>query len=72
MITDEQLENWFTHHPPQSPADVDDYKQIREAGLKFALLIRNVTPSSADQSSAIRSVRQAVMTANSAIACKGE
>jgi hypothetical protein len=32
----------------------------------------NNTPASADQSDAIRSVRNAVMTANAAIACEGK
>jgi hypothetical protein len=71
MITKEHIENWFTYHSP-APEQVPKYQAIREAGLKLAETIMNNTPASADQSDAIRSVRNAVMTANAAIACEGK
>lgn len=70
-ITNEQLENWFTHHDPtyeQTPK----YESIRAAGLNLAEVILDNTLPSADQSAAIRKVREAVMTANAAIACNGQ
>jgi len=67
MILESDLENWFTHHPP-SP-DQDIVKLILEAGKNLALIILEATPPSADQSAAIRQVREAVMTAKEAIAC---
>ena len=71
MISNEQLTNWFTHHPPMDPETVAAYEKIRAAGLVFATVIRDTTPPSADQTTAIRHVRDAVMNSNSAIACGG-
>jgi hypothetical protein len=70
MITDEQLANWFTYHPP-TDADVLRYSRIRKAALDLALEICECTPECADQTAAVRKVREAVMTANAAIACGG-
>lgn len=70
-ITEERLINWFTYHSP-SPEQIPAYEDIRAAGLEFAREILRLTPPSADQSSAIRKIREAVMAANSAIACQGQ
>lgn len=71
-MTKEQLDNWFSHHPPKDHGAVEKYEQIRAKGLEFAELIVSLTPASADQTAAIRKVREAVMTANAAIACEGK
>lgn len=71
MIVDLDLENWFTYHSPK-PEQLPKFLAIREAALAFAKVLVANTPSSADQSAAIRHVRDAVMTANSAIACGGK
>ena len=71
MIHDEQLQNWFTHHPPTDQRTIESYESIRAAGLAFATVIRDLTPPSADQTAAVRKVREAVMTANAALACGG-
>ena len=71
MITDADLENWFQYHPPVGDQS-DRYITIRAAGMVLAQAIRDHTPSSADQTAAIRKVREAVMTANAAIACGGK
>ena len=68
MITDEELENWFTYHQPDAE-QVRRYKEIRDAALVFATVVVDNTPANADQSDAIRSIRNAVMTANASIAC---
>ena len=70
MITDAQLDNWFTYHPP-SPDQTKQYVMIRDAARNFAGTILHNTPPSADQTTAIRKIREAVMTANAAIACDG-
>jgi hypothetical protein len=70
-ITDSQLDNWFTYHSPK-PNQPASYEAIREAGKLLAIAIRDLTPPSADQTAAIRKVREAVMTANAAIACDGQ
>ena len=71
MIHDEQLKNWFTHHPPTDERTVESYEAIRAAGLAFATVIRDLTPPSRDQTAAIRLVRSAVLFANASIACGG-
>lgn len=71
MISDADLINWFTYHPPNS-ADLDHYLAIRQAAHDFARVILAHTPSSADQTAAIRKIREAVMTANAAVACGGQ
>jgi hypothetical protein len=72
-ITAEQLQNWFTYHSPDDAAgDLDAYRKIRNAGMILAETIVSNTPASADQTAAVRKVREAVMTANAARACKGQ
>jgi hypothetical protein len=65
------LQNWFTYHSP-SADQLPKYQAIREAGLNLAKVISDNSPSSADQTASIRKVREAVMTANAAIACGGK
>jgi hypothetical protein len=67
-ITVDDVENWFTYHPPKRE-QVDHYEILRDAARVFALAILAHTPDGPDQTAAIRKVREAVMTANAAIAC---
>lgn len=60
----------FTHHPPGGD-DAERYQRLRDAALTFAEAVLRETPSCADQTAAIRHIREAVMTANAAIALKG-
>lgn len=71
MPTPQDLDNWFTHHPPQGD-QVGKYERIRSAGKYFAQIILDCTPASADQTAAIRKIREAVFTANASIACEGK
>lgn len=64
------LEFIFTHHPPR-PDQLPRYERLRKAALEFAKVIVEETQPCADQSHAIRCVRDAVMTANAAIALDG-
>jgi hypothetical protein len=68
-ITQEQLDNWFTYH--SDLGDIPKYVAIREGAKAFARIIVDNSPPSADTTAAIRKLREAVMTANAAIACKG-
>lgn len=72
MITEKELDNWFMYHEPSDKETIQKYTDIREAGKMFAKMILMCTPPSADQTAAIRKVREAVMTANAAIACGGK
>jgi hypothetical protein len=69
-MTDEELRNWFTYHAPAGDVQLQQYHRIREAGYLLAHTIMVNAPAGADQSAAIRKVREAVMTANAAIACE--
>lgn len=71
LITYEQLDNWFTYHAP-TPDQVEKYGRLREAARVFAQVIIENTPACADQTVAIRKVREAVFVANAAIACDGK
>ena len=69
-VTEQQLDNWFSYHAP-NPGSVVLYTRLRDAARVFAQSILMNTPPGADQTAAIRKVREAVMTANAAIACGG-
>jgi hypothetical protein len=70
-IQQSDLENWFTYHSP-TPEQQTHYVAIREAAKAFAAVLVEHSPPSADQTAAVRFIRQAVMTANQAIACEGK
>lgn len=70
-VSHEDLQNWFTYHTPTGD-QLPRYDNLRNAALAFARVILENTPSCADQSAAIRKVREAVMTANASIACGGK
>lgn len=70
-ITQEQLDNWFQYHSP-TPAQQAAYVAIRDMAKSLATRIVELTPASADQTAAIRLLRECVMTANAAIACQGK
>jgi hypothetical protein len=65
------LKNIFTYHAP-TPDQLPKYQALREAALTFAEVIETTVPDGADKSAAIRHVREAVMTANAAIALGGK
>lgn len=71
MISQEQLDNWFTYHSP-TPDQLPKYLAIREAGKAFAAAIVENAPDCADTTAAVRKVREAVITANQALACGGK
>ena len=70
-LTAEKIHHVFTYHSP--PADtLAKYVAIREAAKIFALTVYANTPQCADQTTAIRAIREAVMWANASIALDGE
>ena len=64
------LREIFTYHPP-SPYQQKCYESVREAAKHFATIILHNVPTCADRTAALRKVREAVMTANAAIALDG-
>jgi len=67
IMLEAELEKFFTYHSPKGDQP-ERYVAIRNAGYNLALTILRSTSPSADQTAAIRKVREAVMTANAAIA----
>lgn len=62
------VDRWFTYHKPPEDS-LPKLRQLREKAREFGHLILDVTPPGADQSAAIRQLRETVMTANAAIVC---
>lgn len=69
-VTLMNLDDVFRYRPPKGE-DVERYSAIREAGKQLALVILEQTLPCDDQQAALRHVREAVMTANAAIAING-
>lgn len=69
-ISESNLANWFTYHVP-SKEDQIKLDRINSAALAFAKVVIDNTPPSADQSAAIRHIREARMTANASVMCRG-
>lgn len=66
-FTDEEIDDIFTYHSPKDDQP-KRYEDIRVAARAFAkVLVANTKPS-ADQTAAIRKLRECVMTANASIA----
>jgi hypothetical protein len=70
-MQEEVLENWFTYHAPNKN-DLNSYQRIRGAAKHFAETVNELCPESADKTSAMRKIREAMMTANASIACGGK
>jgi hypothetical protein len=71
MVTKENLDDVFTYHAPTA-GDLISYGRLRAAARDFAEVVLAETPPCADQQAAIRKVREAVMTANAAVALGGQ
>lgn len=66
-FTQDEINELFTYHAPK-PEQLVRYQAIRDAAKRFAgCLVENTSPS-ADQTAAIRLLRESVMTANASIA----
>lgn len=65
------LDHIFSYHAPANSTEIGKYESLREAAKTFVAAIIAATPPGADQSAAVRKVREAVMTANAAIALDG-
>ena len=61
------LDALFTYHPPRGD-QAERFERLRTAAREYARLIQSLTPSSPEQTLAIRKVHEASMQANSAIA----
>lgn len=68
--TSDWLDEVFTYHAPDG-VQAAAYAAIREAGKTFAATLVANVPRCADRTAAVRKVREAVATANAAVALKG-
>jgi hypothetical protein len=67
-ITQKDIDNWFSYHPP-TPEQLVAYNDIRAAAKIYAETVNKHVPDSADKTAAIRKIRESVMAANLAVAC---
>jgi hypothetical protein len=66
----EKLTEIFTYHSPTGNQP-EQYNKIRSKAHELAQVIVDNTPACADQTAAIRLLRESVMTANASIALNG-
>ena len=69
-MADFDLPHLFTHHPP-TPEQVGQYNRLRHSAHVFASVLLRETLPGADQSAALRLLRECVMTGNASIALGG-
>lgn len=67
MITEIDLNNRFSYHPPRE-GQASLYVQIRDRAHELARFIVNNSPASREQSVAITKLEEVVMWANAGIA----
>lgn len=66
-FTNAEIDDLFTYHAPKA-GQQERYQAIRDAAKQFAyVMVANTNPS-ADQSAAVRLLRECVFTANASIA----
>lgn len=68
-MTYTDLKTWFTAAP--RPQDTTSLNLISTAALEFANVVMDNTPACADQTVAVRKIREAVWAAHASIACAG-
>jgi hypothetical protein len=69
-VTNANVEEVFTYHAPDQ-VQIEQLQRVRLAAKELARVILENVPGSADQQASLRLLREAVMTANAAIALRG-
>ena len=69
-MNDFDLDHIFAFHAATLEQG-EQHQRVRDAAKEFAKVVIANTPKSPDQSTAIRQIREAMQTANSAIALDG-
>lgn len=67
-ITDDELTDWFAHHPPANPDIVEAHQKIRAEYAALAVSMNRLLPEGPDKKIALRSIREAMYHANACIA----
>ncbi len=65
----ETLDNWFSFHPPSSPAIAEAHEQVRAKCRELAGFLSDLLPECPDKTVALRAVRDVMFQANATIAC---
>jgi hypothetical protein len=68
-ISQADIDRWFSYQRPNDE-DTQRIVTIRAKARELAETIVSLTPKCADQSAAVRKIREAVATANAAIVCR--
>jgi hypothetical protein len=70
-MSEKDLDNWSSHHALEA-GQAEKFEAIRTAATVFAQVVCDCTSPSADQTAALRKIREAAYTANGAIAGGGK
>jgi hypothetical protein len=70
FTSDEQLQNWFAHHPPNNDA-IEAHQAVRQMFLSVARVLNSMLPEGPDKTTTFRAMREAMFQANATIACGG-
>ena len=70
-MSEKDLDDWVSSHVPQA-GQAEKFETIRAAGNAFVQVVCGCTPPSDEQTAAVHKIREAVYTANAAIAGRGE
>ena len=70
LVDENNIEEVMTYHSP-NPSQLHQHEKIQNAAIEFSRVIMTATHPCADQSTALRCVREARMWANAAIALRG-
>ncbi len=68
MPTQEQLDNWFSYHPP-TEEQVGVYEGIRGLARDFAERLGYLLPNGPEKDAVMMDLRKVVMLANLSVAC---
>lgn len=68
MISQKDMDNWFSYHAP-NPEQLVAYNDIRQAAKIYAETVNKHVPDCADKTAAMRKIRESVMASNLAVAC---
>lgn len=69
-MVDYPIETWFSYRTPKG-GQIVQYMKMCDKAKELAYLIIECCPDGADKTVAIRKLREVLMNANAAIACRG-
>lgn len=67
-LSEEDIDNIFSFHPPKNEDVAAAHEQVREGCRELAQDLKALCPDSPEQTTAIRKLQEAMMYANAAIA----